>query len=303
MPKQLAERLDTARLLIKQISNKGFRDRAEQLLANPSDLSQTDFGVCGLAAIIYTLLMYRPDKFAALALEIFRDRSLIKELRTLYWSGNPSRTPPFDYVVMAGLAYRSRASAQLVSIVVWDDANTPRPKLKRAREAFDRSVEFSRTFEVDGKVWTPEDSGGHFATTQSSVAEIMATVLPNASIYKFAPTIPISQVIMDINRYFKIYKTAFAFMGIKACDEWMKLSSIAEATAQQKLSKWAPVLTTPQPKFEHWVWLSGPIVTINGGYRFDFWTWRDKYSVEIASKLLRDYIHGFVAGHVDMSFQ
>jgi hypothetical protein len=247
--------------------------------------------------------VHRPDEFATLALELCNQSPLIKELRTLYSSGNPSNTPVFDYVVMAGLAYRARASAQLVSIVVWDRADTPRVKLKRASGAFDRSVAFSRTFEVDGKRWTLEDSDGHFATTQASVAEIMATVLPSASIYKFKTTMPMSQVIAVINRYFKIYRTAFAFMGIKGCGEWQEMDSIGNAKEQQRLTKWATVMTTPQPKFEHWVWLSGPIVKIPDGYRFDFWTWRDKYSVEVPNKLLRDYIHGFVAGHLDMSLQ
>ncbi|MBK9265089.1 MAG: hypothetical protein IPM54_35580 [Polyangiaceae bacterium] len=127
-------------------------------------------------------------------------------------------------------------------------------------------------------------------------------MLPKANIYKFKSTMPLREVIGDINRYFRIYKTAFAFMGITACDEWMKLEALSQSPSQQTLTRWAPVQTTPQPKFEHWVWLSGPIQQVSIGYQFDFWTWRDKYSVQVRTNVMKDYIYGFIAGHVDMTF-
>lgn len=303
MPRK--EYYEKAKSSLVKLPNFKHQARALELLNDPSDLSQTDFGICGMAAICYTLLVHRPDVFVDLANDIVRRTTLVKELRSYYWSGKPSRTPQLDYLVMAGLAYRFRGSDQRVVISTFGSDGRWGTKVKKLSDVFDRNVEFSKTFEVDDVMWDPSDPHGHLAATQASVVGMVKAVLPSAYADKLKHDVAPATVVARINTYFSIYETAFAFAGIRAFDMWRKVPE-AHLQSNKNERRWKidkKPKVTKAPKFEHWVWLSGPIEDDGQYYTLHYWTWRSKYRLVIEHAVFSDYLYGFVAGHVDMTFK
>lgn len=290
-----------------RLPNAKHRARALELYADPSDLAQTDFGVCGMAAVCYTLLVHRPDIFAQVAVDIIRNTRLVKEIRTNYWAGKPSDTPQFDYLVMAGLAYRLRDSSGYQVVTSFDAQGRAKAKVKQVSWIFSHSVQFSRTFDVDGVMWTPQNNRGHFATTQQSLAALMENVVPRSHAYKLKHDTTPANVMKRVNVYFNVYEKAFAFVGIKHFLTWATVPCLADQDSTNE-DKWkidgppAPS-TGPTPKFEHWVWLSAPIQYASGWYTLYYWTWREKFRIILKAEVFQTYIYGWIAGHLDMSFK
>ncbi|WP_437720749.1 hypothetical protein [Sorangium sp. So ce861] len=302
-----------------------FSARAAELIDDPDQINQDQFGVCGATSIVYAMLRYDLARFIDLLKGIF-DKTNFNGLRTRVDLGSApdlsqavvTKIDDFDILPGRIKQYKKKPSKSDVKFEL--DFIVSRALGKFFKELYPELYAAQKVFSTQLNVAVKE---GDLALDQGALLTMLnmvgASNVIEVSLFMELPVsgssqtlsvsgsglVSMTQQINKINQRFANDTCRFAIVAINGAEQLGDaIGGFYSANTRYPTSA-DPIKVTAKPaakqlgdpKFEHWIVLNGPITLPGDGYyHLPVWTWGFAFEMLVAAASFEDYFYTFILG-------